>query len=418
VVSEPRFIDFNADGELYYANMNEHIYYFPPGGPAELVATAPNQFWDIEFGEDGFLYGAVEGGSVVRVDTDSGTVETYLQGVADHFPFFITFDRDGDLWVRGVMLRQFSPGGEEKPLGLDTEMAFAAPGGIAFDQSNGAWVTSYNSEVHHLVPSTYGQPDPSYSFKLVYPGLETFDIAVKKDGDVLFMNNSTGQLLRIDPTGEIKVLLDLGHSVSASVAVDSQNAIYLGMPSEIMRLEDDGGLSHYASLPARDMVFGEDDNLYIVQGEEEADKAIIRVTGQDEFETIATEIDGHALNESSGFLVHLGPAPEGKLYVFLAKSGDLFTMALEGQGEFIANLGPGAGDYFLAVATSAETGDVYFISHTPQMYTLKKIDLAGTISMIASDLWGDPFAMALSPDGKWVYVHQSGAVLKIPLPSE
>jgi sugar lactone lactonase YvrE len=191
--------------------------------------------------------------------------------------------------------------------------------------------------------------------------------------------------------------------------VDVKGIVYAGLPNgEIVRIEADGTATHYARLLTRRMTFGADGALYAVAGDYEQNKSIVRITDVDTFTTIATEIGGISLGNGDA---HISPALDKGLYVFTERKCDLFFMEFNGQGHLIVNvqsLGCGGP---AVMAASPVTGDIYFIPHGP--YKLFRIDSEGNIEEFASGIFGDPWGMVVSHDGKWLYVAESGGIDKI-----
>jgi len=66
------------------------------------------------------------------------------------------------------------------------------------------------------------------------------------------------------------------------------------------------------------------------------------------------------------------------------------------------------------MAASPISGDIYFIPHGP--YTLYRIDPDGISNIVATEIYGDPWGMVVSKDGQWLYIAESGAIDKIPIP--
>ena len=68
----------------------------------------------------------------------------------------------------------------------------------------------------------------------------------------------------------------------------------------------------------------------------------------------------------------------------------------------------------ITALTATSSGDVFFIYHdSSEVY---KVDpQTGDIALFASGLSGAPKLMAVSPDVKWLYVSENGAIDKLSL---
>ena len=243
------------------------------------------------------------------------------------------------------------------------------------------------------------------------PGLEVSDLAIGPNGEIYAPDENSRQVLRIEPDGNVEVLLEHNSAGRVAVAVDEDGVLYLGMPyGEIVRLEADGSLSHYAPLLTRRMVFGSDGSLYAVVGDYDHPMSIIRVTDVDVFTTIVTEIDGTALGDREA---HISPALKDGLYISTEGDRNLFFVDFDGQGHLIANLRTLGGGGPAVMAASPVDGNIYLIPHGP--YDVYRIDSEGKSEVVASGVFGDPWGMVVSNDGKWLYIAESGAIDKIPL---
>ena len=218
--------------------------------------------------------------------------------------------------------------------------------------------------------------------------------------------------MRINPDGTAEVVLGHGAGGRTALAVDENGIVYAGLPyGEIVRIEADGTSTHYASLLTRRMTFGADGALYAVVGDYGQTKSIVRITGVDTSEEVATEIGGIALGNGES---HISPAQDKGLYVFIEGTRDLLFMGFNGEGRLIVNVSSLGGSSGPAVmAASPVTGDIYLVPHGP--YKAFVISPEGSREEIAYRIFGDPWGMAVSRDGKWLYVAESGAIDKIPL---
>jgi sugar lactone lactonase YvrE len=222
---------------------------------------------------------------------------------------------------------------------------------------------------------------------------------------------NTMRVLRFKSDGETEVLLDHGFGGRTAVALGLDGVVYIGLPTgEIVRLEADGRTSHYASLLTRRMVFGTDGALYAIVGDYGESKSIVRITDVDTYSTLAAEIDGKSLGFGDA---HISPALDTGFYVFTEQERNLFFVDYAGQGYLIANLRDLGGGGPAVMAASPVTGDIYCIPHGP--YTVFRIDAEGNSEEVASRVFGDPWGMVVSHDGKWLFVAESGVIDRIPI---
>jgi len=412
-------IAVSPEDELYYTDMDYgKVYRWNPGGSPITVAAGVPQAENMVFGLDGTLYLTRQGeGEVLTVDIESGAVEVFAADVCGPDPCYLAVDHEGDIWVQGLnRLYQYSSEGVEKRFVVDGESYPGGPynwqtsAGIAVDDEGGLWVASYTSRLVRLAPVTPGETDPDFTMQIIAPGFEASDLAVDSRGAVYATDSNGRQIVVIHPDGEAEVLLQHGSSGRMAVAVDENNAVYVGMPhGEIVRLEEDGSLTHYADLLTRRMVFGADGVLYAVVGEAFEPKSIVAITGIDTYSVLATNIDGISLGAGEA---HISPALDQGLYVYTEWECHLFFVDFDGQGRLIANLQDlGAGGGASVMAASPISGDVFLVPHGP--YALFRIDAEGHHEEIAARIFGDPWGMAVSRDGAFLYIAESGAVDRI-----
>ncbi|RLC86142.1 MAG: hypothetical protein DRJ03_09685 [Chloroflexi bacterium] len=411
-------IAISPSDELFFTDRGTgRLLRWNPDGRSEVIVSDLPFAENLTFGLDESLYLTQMGqGDVIKVDIDSGETQVFASEVCGFDPCFLAIDPEGDIWIRGIWhLHQFTPEGVEKPFVVDGETYPGGPynwhtsAGIAFDDEGGLWVASYNSKLVRLAPITSGASDPEFTMEVISPGFEASDLAIDSNGAIYATDLNIGQVLKINPNNDVDILLQHGSSGRVAVAVDENDVVYLGMPhGEIMRLEEDGSLTHYANLLTRRMVFGANGVLYAVTGDYGQSKSIVGITGVDTFTTLATEIEGISLGDGDA---HISPASDQGLYVFTERERNLFFVDFEGQGHLIANLQSLGGGGPVVMAASPISGDIYLIPHGP--YTLYRIDAEGHHEEIATGVFGDPWGMVVSQDGKYLFVAESGAIDKI-----
>jgi len=407
--------------ELYYTDRGDsgRLLKWIPDGSSEVIVSGLPQAENLVFGLDGMLYLTQMGHpDLLKVNVDIGEVEVFATGVCGPDPCYLAIDLEGDIWVRGLSsLYQFTPTGKQKPFVVDGETYpsghynWDTSAGIAIDDEGGVWVASTGSKLMRLVPINPGTPDPEFTMEIISPGIQASDIAVDSNGLIYAADMNTGQVLKINPGSDAKSLVSLESLGSMAIAVDKNNAVYLAKPQgEIVVVEEDSSLIHYATVSTRRMVFGANDVLYAVSGNFGQPKSIVSITGIDMVETLVNQIDGIPLGNGE---TTISPALDQGLYVYVEWDRNLFFVNFEGQGHLIANLSDLSGGAPAAMAASPVSGDIYFIPHGP--YTLFRIDSQGNHQLLSNNGFVDPTGMVVSQDGKYLYVAESGAIGIIPL---
>jgi len=407
--------------ELYYTDRSQEgaIKKWVPPASSEVVATGLPGAEALAFDQAGNLYVTQLGvGDVKKVDIATGETRLFKSGICGFDPCFLAVDAEGDLWVRAAFtLTQLGPDASLKPYRIDGVLfdgvseIWHTAAGIAFDNEGGLYISSYNSYLKRLAPVASQDSIPSFTLTEVSPGFEASDLAVDSSGNLYAPNENETQLVKITTDGEVEVLWDYEWRGRVAVAVSPQDVVFIALPNgQLVRIDKDGSRTVIAQLIARRMVFAEDGMLYAVVGNYGQEHKIVRVDENGNQTTVATEIAGIPLGRGEA---HISPAKDTGLYVFTERERNLFYLAFDGQGTLITNLAPlgGGGPVVMAASPS---GEIYYISHGP--YQLVRIGLDGEPKLIASNLSGDPWGMVVSADGKWLYVAESGAIDKVPIP--
>ncbi len=416
-------IAISPDDTLYYTDRNPEggtVKKWENGKSDRVIRDLPSAE-NLVFGLDGILYVTqMWQRQITRIDLKTATASTFVNiNACGEDPCYLAVDQKGNIWVRGVnSLNQFTPSGEEKPFAVDGNSYPGGPylwhssSGIAFDDGGGLWIASINSRIIRLVPVTSGEPLPNFTLENIAPGFEASDLEVRSGGEVYASDENNTQIVRINPDKSVEVILGQYPKGRVGLAIDGKNIVYAGLPSgEIVRIEADGTTSHYANLLTRRMAFGADGALYAVVGDWDQDKSIVRITGVDEHTVVAIQVAGIDLGKGE---LHISPALDKGFYVYIEQSCDVLFMDFNGQGNLVTNvnnLACGGGPAIMA--SSPVTGDIFLIIHGP--YELHRISPDGQSTVIAKGTYGDPWGMAVSPDGQWVFVAESGVVDKIPL---
>lgn len=410
----------DADTLYYTDRSGGKLLRWNPDGTSSVILDGIPFAENMVFGHDGTLYLTQMGmADVLKVNVETGDYEVFARDVCYFDPCFLAVDLEGDIWIRAIWyIHQFTPEGEEKQFTVDGELYPDGPGtynwhtsaGIAIDDQGGLYVASYNSKLMYLAPESLGTPDPTFTLKIVSTGFEAIDLAISSTGVVYGTDRNQGQVIAFPPDLPPQVIYDHGDTGAAAVAVDSQDRLFIGIPQgEILRVEEDDSVSHYADLLTSRMVFGSDGTLYAVVSDSDMGQSIIGITGVDEYFVLTAELDGQPI---SG-IIQISPALEKGLYVISESDRILYLVDFEGKSHFIADLRSLGGGGPNVMAADPVSGDVFFIPHGP--YELYRITADGKTSKEARGVYGDPWGMVVSLDGKYVYVAESGAIDKIPI---
>jgi len=322
-------------------------------------------------------------------------------------------------------LYQVSPTGEVKPITVDgvyneyfdfsdssLATGLSLAGGLAFDDDGGLWMTSFSGMVVYLAPQGDGPDDSVFTSRVIAPGYGGSDLTVANDGTVFTHNFLTGELWRVGDDGTVATVWSVGGPGDfVFIAADpASDLLYVTTPGELVTIDTDGEQAHVAWLRAFGLAVAEDGTLYAVElmesaGYDEA-RAIVRVTGTDQVESITTELAGEPI---AGQSLMIGMAPDG-LYVFSRTTGLLYLVDEAGRSTLVADAATASEEipYFFA---STRQGQAYLIG-----YGAYRVGETGTLTRIAGGIIGDPIAAGFSPDGSVMYVAEFGSVDIIPLP--
>ena len=418
-----RSLTMDDAGILYYSLNTGSIFQWNPDGD-DIFLT--NEFHDpqILIGPDGQLYIGDSGmNRIVVFDVQTQESRIFAEGYfTDEGAAYMRFDSDGDLWVRITpYLYQFSPKGEIKPFIVDgkpgDEFRWHLAGDIVFDEAGNLWVTYASGEIVRLALVDPNTPIPFFKTDFYYPSFEASDMSVGTDGSVYATNLVPGEIWHFRTDGSYDIIWQHGDQGRVGVAVGDDGVIYAGsIFGEILKMEN-GEIGHYADLKTERLIIAGDGNLYAAAGQEGEPYAIVRITGKDTYEIIATEIDGIPLGDTT---VQIAPAKDHGLYVLSQSSATIFYLNFDGEGYAVVKLADSI--KYPRLASSPITGKIYFLAHfipdpnaKIQRYTLYEYEPGGEFTVISPVVPGDPWDMEVSPDGKWLYIIEVGAIDKIPL---
>jgi sugar lactone lactonase YvrE len=418
-----RSLTMDETGVLFYSLNTGPIYQWNPDGEDILLA---DEYHDpqILIGPEGQLLYISDYGMnrVVVLDVNSREARIFAEGYFGREGCYMRFDPEGDLWTRGTTFAyQFSPDGEIKPFTIDgrpgSDFRWHLAGDIEFDDNGNLWVTYGSGEVVRLAPVDPESSDSDFTSELIYDSFEASEVAVGPQGEVYATDLVPGSVWRFTPDGSYEIIWEHGDQGRVGIAVNDQGAIYAGsIFGEILKLEN-GEISHYADLVTERMIIAGDGNLYAAVGGDGSGYRVVRITGVDTYETFASEIAGVPLGDAP---VQLAPAMDHGLYVLAQSNGTLFYINFEGEGKVVARLSESM--EFAVMASSPVTDIIYFLAHVvndqgPECrpYALCQYDPGGQLEVVSPVVPGDPWGMDVSPDGKWLYIVEVGAIDKVPL---
>ncbi len=281
--------------------------------------------------------------------------------------------------------------------------------GQNFDSNGNLWLSAYDSSVMKLESLTQGEPDPDFTYVEAYPGFVTKTLALGLNGEIYTFNKRTKEIWKIATNGEIEILRKFEDVNDIEIAVSDDGEIYLALrnKNEVVILEDDGSLTHVADVSVNSMTLGADGKLYATTSGKPY--VIYQISGIDEYKIFATKLAGDPIGT---WETEITPAMDKGLYILTIDNENIYFLDFEGNSELIKNV-----EEHLAwiMGASPTDGTIYFISHFITSYHLAKMDTDGNIDEYGYNFGGDPWAMVVSDDGKWLYVGSSGAISKVPL---
>jgi streptogramin lyase len=422
-------IAINSDDQLFFTERGVgEVFTLSPDGERITIASGVEDAEGIVFGLDGTLYVAQSRlNKIVKIDVDTGTVEDFFSWDRYLDTPFLAVDADGDIWVRGqTVIFQISPEGVEKPFFIGGEEfgsdkpidRLRTSGGIAFDEEGQLWIASYSSKIMKLSNPVPGEEDSWGAVETVHPGLESRLMSVDADNNIFIDNINSNEIWKIDTEGNVEILLNVNEIGGVATFTSGLDGfLYLSLWSgELMRMDENKALSHYADLPpARSMTIGSDGLLYAIPVEtQDGTNTIYRISGIDAVEELNYELDGYVFgsgphpfyDDSNTFT--LAPAADQGLHLFDATIRQLFYLGFDGNGQKLLEV-----EQRTDTVAVSKDGTVYYIGHGD--YTVYTLNHDGKSGMVAFDVLGDPFAFSISMDGKTLFISENGAVDIVPI---
>ncbi|WCB94858.1 Virginiamycin B lyase [Baekduia alba] len=248
-VTEPRLdhpecVVVGPDGALWCGGERGQIYRIERDGSAMAeVATTGGFCLGMAFGPDGMLYVCdLAHAAVMRVDTATGTVETFTTGTPERrirIPNYPVFDAQGRLYVSdshapdepGPGIYRFGLDGEgelwfSEPLTFANGMALA-PGGDALYVAE-----TFAKRVSRIPIDAHGRPGPRDTVAVVDALPD--GLALDADGRIYVACYEPSEILRIDPGGAVRLLVvdptahTLCHPTNVALADGTLYAANLG----------------------------------------------------------------------------------------------------------------------------------------------------------------------------------------------
>ena len=471
----PRYLAFNSAGELFFT-VDKHIYkvgksgipekIIIPGGDVPIggIAIDPedNLYYtlhdeegtlmqwvsddigkkiaegltsssgDMKFGSDETLYVALNGvNKVVRVNVTTGEVVNFFENDFQSGSIFLATDKDGYIWMRGDdCLYKVGPNGIARSFlfsgwvqsGIfkqanDYLFKLSTAAGIDFDTKDRMWIASFDGRVIRFQSPELSPEEIGYQFEFNAPkGLTASGMDVRQDGTVYAFNSLNKELWKIGTAITTVPLESLDEDI-VPLAVGADGIVYVSAKSQIFTVGTNGQLQIYNTIKTQNMEMGVDGDLYVSFGKAKSNKIIYRVTEKDGYYIFITEIDGDKLGlgnigeASSDFEIYIART-DGGFYIFDESYSRLYFVDYQGKGRIITDV-PVAPEGIDALAATP-SGKIFIIYHdSAEVYQVDS--QTGELSLYASGLIGDPRLMSVSPDGKWLYIAENGAIDKLPI---
>lgn len=407
-------IAISSDDKLFYTDRGGgKVFMWTPEKKSELIADNLPMVEHLLFGLDGTLYITQMGKYDLKtLDIETGKAEIFAENVCQFDPCFLAVDKEGDIWVRAIWtLTQISPEGEIKPYKVYgqpwTNFSWHTSAGIAFDNEGNLLMASYNSKVILFMPK---DPDASvldFDTKVMHYGYEASDLAIDSKGIIYGTDLNSYEIKKTIGDNQLETVFKHGSGGRLAIAVDKNDLIYYSFDGgKIKKITQNGKIENYANgiQDVERMVFGADGVLYSIAGSNGQAKSIVAISGKNQKITIATFIDGKALGRN----VDITPATNKGLYVLDKDTQNVYLMDFNGDGYKIGNLLDN-GWYAQMMAACPVTGDIYFVAN----YNIIRMDSEGNIEHLGDEIYGDPWGMVVSHDGKELHIAESGAIVTI-----
>ncbi|MBN1777111.1 MAG: hypothetical protein JW811_03230 [Clostridiales bacterium] len=409
-------IAISPSDELYYTDRGQgRLLKWTPENGSQVIADDIPYAENLVFGLDGTLYLTQMGyWDLLKMDVATGEWSVFLKNVCGFDPCYLAVDPEGDIWIRAIFtLYQYSPDGKKKAYVIDGKSSdtyqWHTSAGVAVDDEGGVWIASINSKITHLIPTELGAADPDFTLDVAHTGFEASDLAIDSNGTVYAADINGMQILKIDAESEAEALMNSGSAARQAVAVDENDCVYYTNKGKIWKIDRDGNNTFYADVSTERMVFAADGNLYAVKIKDNGNKVIVCIPKKECVITIAAKICDELLGTGA---VHISPATNEGLYVFVENTRNLYFIDFEGNGRLIKNYSQLGGGVF-CMAANPVSGDIYLIPHGS--YILYEIVADGSYQELAKRIFGDPWGMVVSGDGATLFVAESGVIEKITL---